>query len=99
MGTDHPTPYIQVELNDKVLSIVINRPEKRNAITAAMYAAMVAPNANVEITGTFDYFGGLLAKELLLNGSGMIHYDESLGGGGKVSDVQFKLRTLAQHYR
>lgn len=65
---------------------------------ADMNVALVAPNAKVTVSGNFDFNGGLLAKELLLTGSGGVHYDESLQGGGKVSDSQYRNRQVAQHY-
>ena len=51
---------------------------------ADMQAALVSPNAPVVVSGNFDYFGALLAAHLTLSGSGGIHYDESLGGSGRV---------------
>lgn len=67
--------------------------------TAAIYAGIVVPNARVTVSGTFDYYGALLAKELELNGSGQFHYDESLGGSGLISDMQYKIHELSQRYR
>jgi enoyl-CoA hydratase/carnithine racemase len=40
MNRDHATPFVRVESHERILSIIIDRPEKRNAITTAMYAAM-----------------------------------------------------------
>lgn len=67
--------------------------------TATMNVALVSPKAAVSVTGTFDYSGALLAKQLLLNGSGQIHYDESLGGNGDMYDSQYRLTELIQKYR
>ena len=66
---------------------------------ADMNVGLVAPNAEVTVSGNFDYHGALLAKRLTLTGSGGIHYDESLGGTGDISDIQFRLREVAQYYR
>jgi len=67
--------------------------------TAAINVAFVAPNAEVEVSGNFEYQGALLAKELTLQGSGGIHYDESLGGSGPVSDIQLRVVEMLQYYR
>jgi enoyl-CoA hydratase/carnithine racemase len=40
MNKDHATPFVRVESHERILSIIIDRPEKRNAITTAMYAVM-----------------------------------------------------------
>ena len=66
---------------------------------ADMNLAMVAPNARVAILGNFDFFGALLAKELNLSGSGAVHYDESLGGGGAIVDVKYRQNSVQQNYR
>ncbi|MCC6932946.1 MAG: hypothetical protein IT292_06800 [Deltaproteobacteria bacterium] len=66
---------------------------------ASMNAGLVAPNASLSESGTFDFNGAILAKRLLLNGAGNIHYDESLAGNGEVNDTQYRLRELIQFYR
>lgn len=40
MNKNHQTPYVRIESKERVLSIILDRPEKRNAITGAMYATM-----------------------------------------------------------
>jgi enoyl-CoA hydratase/carnithine racemase len=40
MIKDHPTPYIRVEHHEKILTIILDRPDKRNAITVDMYQVM-----------------------------------------------------------
>lgn len=67
--------------------------------SAAMNIALVAPNANVVVSGNFEYQGALLAQQLILNGSGGVHYDESLGGSGPVVDTQYRQKELIQYYR
>lgn len=67
--------------------------------TAEFRGSIVAPKARVDVSGSFQYYGALLAKELSLTGSGGVHYDESLSGNGKVSDVQFKIVEIGQRYR
>jgi hypothetical protein len=74
-----------------------------NALTfngnAQFRGTIVAPKARVNVSGSFEYYGALLAKELALNGAGNVHYDESLSGNGKVSDIQFKIVEIGQRYR
>lgn len=90
VNSNHPTSFFIYYLGSNPLTLNGN---------ADMNSALVAPNAAVSVLGNFDYHGALLAKELTLSGSGLIHYDESLGGGGKISDVQYKLEELVQRYR
>ncbi|NJD90061.1 MAG: enoyl-CoA hydratase [Geobacter sp.] len=76
------TDLIQTELNDGVLSLRINRPEKKNALNLAMYASLAAAlrsadlNAAVRavlISGTDDCFtsGNDLADFLSAPPTGM----------------------------
>jgi hypothetical protein len=44
-------------------------------ITAQVYA----PNADVDLGGTPDFFGSLVGKTLELSGNAGVHYDEALG--------------------
>jgi hypothetical protein len=67
--------------------------------TASIQAGIVAPKAAVTVSGAFDYFGALLAKRLTLTGSGKVHYDESLGGNGAISDMQYKVYDFSQRFR
>lgn len=66
---------------------------------ADMQLALVAPNARIDMLGTFDFYGAILAQELNLSGNGSVHYDESLGGTGPVVNVQYKEKSLLQQYR
>lgn len=67
--------------------------------TAEMKVALVAPKSQLTVSGSFEFYGAILAKELLLQGSGGVHYDESLGGSGPVSDIRYRVLELAQYYR
>ena len=71
-----------------------------NALTlngnAAMYMGLVAPRADIYVTGSFEYYGALMGKTLRLNGSGSIHYDESLAGASKVNDYKYTLMNVRQ---
>ena len=40
MNTDNTFDDILTECQDRILRIIINRPEKKNALTRSMYAAM-----------------------------------------------------------
>lgn len=61
----HDTPYIVVEQRGKILHVSINRPEKKNALTHAMYTALADALDRLEkesglrvlfLTGTADCF-------------------------------------------
>lgn len=66
--------------------------------TAAMNAFIVAPYAGISVSGNFDFYGGMQAKNLTFTGSGSLHYDES-GQEVTISDVTFSLKNLFQKYR
>ncbi len=63
-----------------------------------MAIAFYAPNANVTITGSADFYGAVYAKSLSLTGSGKALYDESLGGS-VLLDSTYKLRNVEETYR
>lgn len=65
--------------------------------TADMNVSLVAPYANVTVSGNFAFSGGIIAKSLQFTGSGKVHYDESLGGQ-TLSDMTYRLRTEMQYY-
>jgi hypothetical protein len=55
------------------------------------YGIVYAPTAKVERSGDSDYFGSIVAKQLVLSGSGGLHGDESLdmsGGWGRATLVE-----------
>jgi hypothetical protein len=66
--------------------------------TADMKAKIIAPNAIVDISGNFDFYGSVLAKEIVMTGSSSIHFDEDLAEE-QLSDITFKMEQLAQYYR
>ena len=59
--------------------------------------AMVAPYANVTLTGNSRFGGGIMAKGLDLSGSSELVYDETLGGT-ILNDLTLRLRNLAERY-
>ena len=71
------TDHIKAEVSDRILTLIINRPEKKNALTVAMYAALADavdganddPNVRVIlITGSEDsYTAGNDLKDFLEN--------------------------------
>ncbi|MCI5066017.1 hypothetical protein MRY87_09860 [bacterium] len=64
------------------------------------YAFIVAPNADVELLGNGDYYGGLKAKTFYVNGNGSFNYDETGGAGNPaVSDMNYTLKKASQRYR
>lgn len=48
--------------------------------SADLYLKLYAPNADVEVGGTFDFHGSMVGKTVECNGLAGIHYDEALGG-------------------
>jgi len=46
--------------------------------TSNLYADVYAPEANVTISGTHDFFGAVVGKTLTTGGTGRIHHDEQL---------------------
>lgn len=61
----HDTPYVVVEQRGHILHVALNRPDKKNALTHAMYTALADALARVEsepglrltfLTGTADCF-------------------------------------------
>lgn len=58
---------------------------------------LTAPNADIEMTGTADYYGGCLAKKLKFQGSTKIVYDEALGGTS-LNDFTSRLRSIEEAY-
>ena len=65
MNTDNACSEIVTEIHDHILRIIINRPEKKNALTRAMYAAMADALARADddngiravlVHGTADCF-------------------------------------------
>ena len=45
---------------------------------AVLYAAVFAPNADVDYTGNSDLYGFVVGREIDITGNGSIHYDEAL---------------------
>ena len=64
---------------------------------AEMKFAMVAPYAQVTLSGNSTFSGGIVAKSLILNGSATVRYDETLGGA-TLNDLTFRLRNIEQAY-
>lgn len=96
-------------INGNNLFNVNNRPSQfrlyylgTNALTfngtAAMNASVVAPYADVTISGNFTFQGGIIAKSLTFTGNGSIHYDESLGGTA-LQGLTYRMRDQIQYYR
>jgi hypothetical protein len=50
--------------------------------TAEAYCKVYAPQADVTITGDFDFSGSVLGKTITLSGTANIHYDEAVNSSG-----------------
>lgn len=46
--------------------------------TSAIYGVVYAPDADVVVKGTNDFYGGIVGKTFIGSGTGDIHYDESI---------------------
>ena len=60
------------------------------------YGALYGPKATINITGNADVFGSVIAKNVNLNGSAWIHYDESLK---QQTDVSNQFHTAVIEWR
>jgi hypothetical protein len=50
--------------------------------TAAAFCRLYAPNADLVVTGDFDFSGSAVGKTVTLSGTANFHYDEALSAGG-----------------
>jgi hypothetical protein len=48
--------------------------------TAAAYCKLYAPNADIKVTGNYDFNGSIVGNYIRFSGSASIHYDEALSG-------------------
>ncbi|MDD2942499.1 MAG: hypothetical protein PHC51_05960 [bacterium] len=67
--------------------------------TAEMNAHIIAPNAEVQVNGNFNFYGGIKAKILNILGVAHLGYDEALGMSLGISDINFTLKKASQRYR
>lgn len=65
---------------------------------AAMNAFIVAPYADVTVSGNFTFQGGIKAKRLFATGNGKLRYDES-GDITTISDMNIQQFGVQQFYR
>jgi hypothetical protein len=49
---------------------------------AEIFAKLYAPQAEIRLSGNFDFFGSMVGNAIRANGEAAIHYDEALGGDG-----------------
>ncbi|REC94927.1 DUF7305 domain-containing protein [Kushneria indalinina] len=49
---------------------------------ASTYAVIYAPDTRVDVSGSGELYGALVAGELTVSGAGGVHYDEALKGAG-----------------
>lgn len=59
--------------------------------SAALYAAVYAPNAELIYSGTVDHCGSIIANKIRINGNVSFHYDEALEGFA--SEPTFRLES------
>jgi hypothetical protein len=59
-----------------------NCTSMKYAGTAKAYCKLYAPNADITITGNYDFNGSVVGNTVQFSGTANIHYDEALSGGG-----------------
>jgi len=57
-----------------------NCTSMKYAGTAAAYCKLYAPNADIRVTGDYDFNGSIVGNYVRFSGTAEIHYDEALGG-------------------
>jgi len=57
---------------------------------ATFYGTVNAPQADVTLTGSGDFFGALIAKSYTASGSGNFHYDGQLAKAGELYVASWK---------
>ncbi len=56
--------------------------------TTDFYGIIYAPDAHVVLNSSVGFYGAIMAQEITLNSSVVVHYDESLGDSTLLSDVE-----------
>ena len=56
-------------------------------------------NSTVNLLGNFSMFGAIRANAISVGGNAIFNYDEGIGTGGALSDIQFSLYKASQRYR
>lgn len=103
-------PSANYHLNGNRLINTVNAPHQVEIIytgstaltlngTSEMSANIIAPNAQVNVLGNFNYYGGIQALALDVTGNARLFYDEKLGGNPVVSDMHYALKKTGQRYR
>ncbi|NBW40779.1 hypothetical protein EBR25_07220 [bacterium] len=67
--------------------------------TADINSVLYASNADIDVLGNFNYYGGIFAKSLDVSGSALFFYDEALGALPALSDMNFSVRKASTRYR
>ena len=80
---DHPSKMVFLMATDSEATL----DEGTVTGTNAFYGALYGPKATITVTGDADVFGAIIAKQVNLQGSARIHYDESLTQLTDVSNV------------
>jgi hypothetical protein len=67
--------------------------------TASLNMFLTSPNADVMVNGNFNYYGGIWARQLDIQGKARLWADESVVGVPVLSDMNFSLKKTSQRYR
>jgi hypothetical protein len=104
IGTPNPpvgTPSVQMDLTGNCVINPTGIPANcsifgfpnctsmKYAGTAAAYCKLYAPNADIRVTGNYDFSGSIVGNYVRFSGTAQIHYDEALGGESASYKVVF----------
>jgi hypothetical protein len=76
----HASAYGDKPENLKIIVLGTGRTVDLNG-SSALYADIYAPGAALDMHGTGDTYGALVAKSISMTGTSAVHYDLSLKGG------------------
>ncbi|MCB0339191.1 MAG: hypothetical protein KDD53_06290 [Bdellovibrionales bacterium] len=62
-------------------------------------AVVISPNADIDVQGNFNFYGGIFAKSIDVSGNALFNYDEGIGGTPVLSDMNFAVKKASQRYR
>lgn len=75
----HVKTYADEPLNLKLIGLGTQMIDLNGG--SAMYVDLYAPGMPIDIHGTGDIYGGIVAKSISMTGNSAIHYDLKLNGG------------------
>ena len=84
----------QVEINlTQSVSLSVNGTATLNGVVNCNSASTAS------LLGTFTMYGAIRCNTISANGAATLGYDEGIGVGGVLSDIQFSLYKASQRYQ